>query len=293
MPRIWLAIVLSLLVHVAAILKLPQFRLTPAENVDRGDTRGPMMVRLAPRPEVEPALPEPAPPEPAPPLVLRPERTPPRAAPPSREPPRRKDPPPVISMEKKEPEAPPQQRAAPVPAPSPPRAVPDSDFASYVEARRRARGETAPPAAPAEAPAGAPAAEDPNARANRIAAANLGLDRTPSFGSARQPGGGIFGIERLTYDYAEFVFYGWNKDIRRNTTQRIEVRKGNNADIRIAVVRRMIVIIREHEQGDFVWESLRLGRNVTLSARTRDNAGLEEFMMREFFGDDRRPLTPR
>ena len=288
MPRIWLAIVLSLLVHVAAILKLPQFRLTPAENVDRGDTRGPMMVRLAPRPEVEPA-----PPEPAPPLVLRPERTPPRAAPPSREPPRRKDPPPVIALEKKAPEAPPPQRAAPVPTPSPPRAVPDSDFASYVEARRRARGETAPPAAPAEAPAGAPAAEDPNARANRIAAANLGLDRTPSFGSARQPGGGIFGIERLTYDYAEFVFYGWNKDIRRNTTQRIEVRKGNNADIRIAVVRRMIVIIREHEQGDFVWESLRLGRNVTLSARTRDNAGLEEFMMREFFGDDRRPLTPR
>ena len=293
MPRIWLAIALSLLVHVAAILKLPQFRLTPSESVERGDTRGPMMVRLAPRLEVEPAPPEPSPPEPAPPLVLRPERTPPRAAPPSREPPRRKDPPPVIALEKKEPEIPPPQRVTPAPTPSPPRAAPDTDFASYVEARRRARGEAAPPAAPAEAPASAPAAEDPNARANRIAAANLGLDRTPSFGSARQPGGGIFGIERLTYDYAEFVFFGWNKDIRRNTTQRIEVRRGNNADIRIAIVRRMIVIIREHEQGDFIWESVRLGRNVTLSARARDNAGLEEFMMREFFGDDRRPLTPR
>ena len=93
----------------------------------------------------------------------------------------------------------------------------------------------------------------------------------------------MFDIERLGYDSAEFMFYGWNKDIRRNTMQVIEVRKGNNSDIRIAVVRRMIAIIREHEDGDFVWESQRLRRSVTLSARPRDNAGLEEFLMREFF----------
>ena len=48
----------------------------------------------------------------------------------------------------------------------------------------------------------------------------------------------------------------------------------------------MIVIIREHEKRNS-WES-RLGRNVTLSARLSDNAGLEEFMMHEFF-DDARP----
>ena len=122
--------------------------------------------------------------------------------------------------------------------------------------------------------------EDDNARANRIAAANLGTDRTPTFGADR--GGGIFSIQRMSYDYAEFLFYGWNKDIRRNTTQLIEVRKGANSDIRLAVVRRMIVIIREHEDGDFVFESRRLGRNITLSARPRDTAGLEDFMMREF-----------
>jgi hypothetical protein len=47
----------------------------------------------------------------------------------------------------------------------------------------------------------------------------------------------------------------------------------------------MIAIIREHEQNDFVWESRRLGRYVTLSARPRDNDGLEEFMLAEFFDE--------
>jgi hypothetical protein len=45
----------------------------------------------------------------------------------------------------------------------------------------------------------------------------------------------------------------------------------------------MIAIIRDHESEDFIWESQRLGRDVRLSARLSDNAGLEDFMMREFF----------
>jgi hypothetical protein len=97
---------------------------------------------------------------------------------------------------------------------------------------------------------------------------------------------------RLGFTDAEFMFFGWNKDIRRNTKQLIEVQKGNNADTRIAVVRKMISIIREHEQEDFLWESQRLGRNLMLSARPRDNSGLEEFLMREFFEDPRRPQPP-
>ena len=126
-------------------------------------------------------------------------------------------------------------------------------------------------------------AEDANARASRLAAANLGSDRKPSFGSDPRKGGGVFSIERLTYDPAEFTFFGWNKDIERNSLQLVEVRKGSEPDIRIAVVRRMIAIIREQEKEDFVWESKRLGRNVVLSARPRDSRGLEDFLMREFF----------
>ena len=63
------------------------------------------------------------------------------------------------------------------------------------------------------------------------------------------------------------LFFGWNKDISRNAKQLIEVRRGENSDIRIAVIRRMIAIVREHETGDFIWESPRLGRQLTLSAR--------------------------
>ena len=106
---------------------------------------------------------------------------------------------------------------------------------------------------------------------------------TGPFGYDPERGGGVFQIERLGYDYAELIFHGWNKDIGRNTRQRIEVRKGNNSDIRIAVVRQMVAIIREYEQEDFLWVSQRLRRNVMLSARPRDRAGLEDFMMREFF----------
>jgi hypothetical protein len=280
-PRIWVAVALSLLVHGALVLKLPQLRLAPSELPDRGDKSGALVVELAPAPmplpEIAPALP--------PPLAEPPiERAPSRRA--QKPVPRRVPPPAAL------PKAPPQIVVPPRPQAPPIASAPaEGDLSTYVEARRRARIESAPstPApVPRESVAEAPPAEDDNARANRIAAANLGLGRKPAFGSA-PPGGGIFGIQRMTYDYAEFVFYGWNKDIRRNSAQLIEVHKGNQPDIRIAVVRRMISIIREHEQGDFIWESVRLGRNVTLSARSRDNAGLEEFMMREFFGGESKP----
>jgi hypothetical protein len=125
-------------------------------------------------------------------------------------------------------------------------------------------------------------AEDERARHNRIVAENLGLNRTPTYGPERH-GGGIFQLERVGYTSAEFTFFGWNKDIRRRAKQLIEVEKGTNSDIRIAVVRRMIAIIRDHETEDFVWVSPRLGREVTLSARLSDNAGLEDFLMKEFF----------
>jgi hypothetical protein len=200
----------------------------------------------------------------------------------------------VIARREPAPAAPKIAPPAPpvVPAPTPaPSATSPPDLASYIEARRRARGEAAPPseaAAPSE-PAPASKGEDENARANRIAAANLGLNRTPTFGPDPRRGGGIFSITRMSYDYAEFLFYGWNRDIRRDTVQTIEVRVGSEKNIRIAVIRRMIAIIRDHEQGDFVWESQRLGRNVTLSARPKDQPGLEAFLWQEFFEDPRRP----
>ena len=183
--------------------------------------------------------------------------------------------------------APRQAPDAPALAPAPPQPAPATDLAAYVEARRRERGD-APSSSP-QSSSTSKAASDENERQNRIIAANIGLNGRPTFGKDPKNGGGVFQIKTMEYSYAEFYFFGWNKDISRNSKQVIEVRKGNNADIQIAIVRRMIEIIREHETEDFLWESHRMGRQVTLSARARDTAGLESFMLQEFFYDTRNP----
>jgi len=278
-PTIWVTIALSLLIHIAALSEwLPQVRLPSLEAPERGDARGPLVVHLAPPPSPAPA------PPPSPALLAQSSPTlqarPPMAA-------RPWPAPPVIALNRPAPNIPPP-RAPPVTAPAPARPPADGDLASYIEARRRARAESAP-AASSGSVSSAPPAEDDSARTNRIVAANLASQRPLTFGYDPTKSGGVFQIERMGYDTAEFIFFGWNKEIRRNMAHQIEVRKGSNSDIRIAVVRKMIAIIREYEQGDFLWESERLGRSLTLSARARDNAGLEDFMMREFFTDPRLP----
>jgi len=57
--------------------------------------------------------------------------------------------------------------------------------------------------------------------------------------------------------------------------------------MRIAVVRRMIAIIREYSKEDFTWESGRHGRVVTLSARPADTAALEKYLLYDLFDDSR------
>lgn len=281
-PTIWVTIALSLLIHIAVLSEwLPQVRLPSLEAPERGDARGPLVVHLAPPPSSAPA-PPPSSALPAQPSSMLQTR-PPKAAP------RPRSSRPVIALNQPAPNiTSPSPPAPAVTAPTPARSPADGDLTSYIEAKRRARAESAPAASPGSV-SNAPPVEDDNARTNRIVAANLGWQRKPTFGSDPTPGGGMFHIQRMGYDNAEFIFFGWNKEIRRNTTHLIEVRKGNHSDIRVAVIRKMIAIIREYEQEDFLWESKRLGRNLTLSARARDNAGLEDFMMREFFGDPRQP----
>ncbi len=249
-PIQW-AIGVSLLVHVALLLELPQLhplRPGPSEQVDK-DT--PLTVRLAPPFFSLPASPASPPPPAAPRAKLKP-------------------PPPVVALAKPAP-------GVPAP-PSAPAIVPmPGDLMEYIEAQRRARGE------PTLSDTPSPRVESDNERASRIAAANLAPPRQLTFGYDPSRSGGVFTIVRLGYDYAEFSFIGWNSDIRRRTKQLVEVRKGGNSDIRIAVVRKMISIIREQEPVQFDWDSRRLGRTITLSSRMRDNAGLEDFMLQEFF----------
>ncbi len=273
-PTIRVAFALSLLLHAAAFMGwLPQLPRLPFEDVRQGKPSGSLAVRLVPLPS-EPAR---AAPPPSPAVQAAPVAPP--AAPARRTAQRPAPAPRVLAPERPAPATP--APATPAPPPAEAAHTPAyADLASFIEARRRARDpEAARPASP-------PAVSE-QARHNRIVAENLGLTRTPGFGAERKPGGGIFQIQRLNYTDAEFLFFGWNKDIRRNSRQTIEVQRGNNASMELAVVRRMISIIREHSGSDFLWESLRLGREVTLSARPADNAGLEDFMLREFFRDAR------
>jgi len=159
-------------------------------------------------------------------------------------------------------------------------AAPTGDLSAYIAARRSARAvlEEPLPKVPA-----APPVEDANARAKRIATANLASSRNMTFGFDPSKSGGMFEVKHMSIDYGEFLFLGWNRDMGRRTQQLIEVRRGNASDIRLAIVRKMIEIIRQHEPVEFVWDSQRLGRSLILSSRQRDNSGLEDFMMQEFF----------
>jgi hypothetical protein len=288
-PVIWLAFVLSLMVHVTALWEwLPRLPLLARDALAPSDAASPMTVQLAspentPESSASAKIADAQSAKPSPP---------PRTPPPK--PPRRTLPtPPVIALTPPSstlPVPPPAQprEIAPSP-PTPPPAPPiEGDLSAYISARRRARGE-AEPASSNGAAANSPA-EDDIARRDRIVASNLASVNSQNFGNSPKNSGGIFQITRMGYSDAEFAFFGWNKDIRRRATQKIEVRLGDNGDIRHAVIRKMIAIIREYETEDFVWESHRLTRNITLSARLRDNAELEAFMMREFFDE---PGLPR
>lgn len=286
---IWVAFLLSLIVHIAALWTSPPLmKAMTFEPSDHFEPSPAIIAELAPRMSAAESTPPPPPSPPAspPPRAATPARPvpPPRAAP--RPTPATPAPPPALART----EPIPGPGPAPQPRPEPPAEAPPStmsDLSSYIASRRSARGE--PPTPPSEpGNPNAKPAESEKERLNRIVAANLGLNKTPTFGDDPKRGGGLFQIRRLGYDDAEFFFNGWDKDIGRVARQLIEVRKGSNPDIRIAVVRKIIEIIRAQEPGDFIWVSRRANRPVPLSARPADNAALEEYLMREFFSPETR-----
>lgn len=95
---------------------------------------------------------------------------------------------------------------------------------------------------------------------------------------------GIFEITSLGGRHAAFSFRGWTNDYSNSRRESFEVEVSTGQDVRLVMIKKMISLIRMHYQGDFNWESQRLGRVIVQSARPEDNAGLEDFMMMEFFG---------
>ena len=97
---------------------------------------------------------------------------------------------------------------------------------------------------------------------------------------------GVFEITRLESRSASFTFLGWTSSLSNARREFFEVEASSGQDVRLMMIRRMISLIRQHYQGDFDWESHRLGRTIVKSARVEDSAELEEFLMQEFFGQN-------
>ena len=170
--------------------------------------------------------------------------------------------------------SPQQVPVAPVkPQPQSPIDAP-TDMASYV-AQRRAQREASESDAARQNAAAAAAELGPTEEAKRDARIKNNFSNGTN---------GIFEITDLSSTSAKFSFLGWTSSMSNARSEFFEVEAKNGQDVRLLMIRRMITLIRVHYQGDFDWESQRLGRTINKSARLEDSAELEEFLMQEFFG---------
>ena len=164
------------------------------------------------------------------------------------------------------------------PEPLPPKEIKPNDaptdMASYIKAQQAKRNATEADAAKqnAEAVAREVGPSQEKVRDDRIKA-NLKIGTN-----------GIFEITSLSGRHAAFAFKGWTNDYSSAKRESFEVDASTGQDVRLVMIKKMISLIRRHYDGDFNWESQRLGREIVKSARPEDSAELEEFMMMEFFG---------
>jgi len=248
--RLCLAVAVSVLAHVSLLAirpRMPVLSQVPASPP-------PMTVRILDA-EAPPAVA-------SAPRVEVPKAPAARPAPPVRTPRPRIPPEPVAPAP--EPETVP---AAPV---EPPGSVvpPPVDMLAMIEARRERRrameeARRRPP----------PATEQPDAATRNLQTL-----------TGRDGVSGVFSILHKGTRTGSFAFNGWRRDARGQWREVYEVDAGLGGNVELAMVRKMIELIRSHYSGDFHWESYRLGRVVVLSARPEHTREVEDFLMREFFG---------
>jgi hypothetical protein len=168
-----------------------------------------------------------------------------------------------------------KDRARPVNPVSPPVAAEAPvDLLAYVNAARaRRRGPDGFPGR--ENTATAAAEHEPSEDEIRMAKVKRNLTSGTN---------GVFQLLSVESRTAAFSFRGWTNDSGNSRREYIHVDIGANSDIEIAIIRKMIELIRRYYKGNFNWESQRLDRVIVLSARAEDNEGLEDFLRQEFFG---------
>lgn len=265
------AICISALLHLLVVLIF-----NPRALLPEGVTGKPQPITVTLNAPVKPAEPQPAlEPPPAPEPVVQPPQPKPKK--PAVKPRPRTEQPDVMAVEKPSPDllAKPQESASP---PAQAEAAP-TDMMSYVKAAQARRQAAENYAAQINADAAAKERQ-PTEDELRSAAIKRNLQQSGT--------NGIFQIISKNNRSAVFAFHGWKRDFSYNRREVVQVDAGPGEDIERLVIRRMIKLIREHEQGYFTWESYRLGRTVTLSAKPEDNAGLEDFLIQEIFGTGQR-----
>lgn len=149
-----------------------------------------------------------------------------------------------------------------------------ADLMSYIKEKRQ-RAQELEDSAVFDNAAASANTHEPSAEERRDAIIKRNLQQ--------QGTNGIFEVGHKSFRTAQFSFRGWKHDYSNSRLELIDVEAGADNNIDLAIVKKMIEIIRREYQGNFSWESRRLGRVIVLSARMEDNAGLEDFLIREFF----------
>ena len=263
-----IALIFSVLIHALILfLVVPKMESSPPESVST-----PIEVSLAPAKQVEPT----------PQVEQVVSEKPPE---PVKEPIKKPKTPKVMTQQPKLDALPPTFKvpdviATPKPAPEalPPEETTFPDMQSYMKAQQAKRHSTEFDAARqnAEAVAKEIGPSEEEKRDQRIAK-NL-----------QGGAGGTFTLTSLSGHRATFSFNGWVNSLSNQKQQYFEVEAESGQDVRVLMIKQVISFIRESYQGDFPWDSKRLGKVVTLSARPEDNSSLEEFLMTEFFGSNYR-----
>lgn len=267
-----LALMLSIVVHLLVLLLIvPQIDMKPSASATT------IEVSLAPKPQAKkqaeplPITPAEIPPEPKPTVIAKKQNSPASK-------PKANDfsVPKVLTTprpsQQQVPATPPLSSKPQVPQSAP--ADAPKDMAEYI-AQRRAQREASELDAARQNAAAAAAEQGPSEEAKRDARIKNNFNNGTN---------GIFDITELSSTNARFSFLGWTSSLSNAHRDFFEVEAKNGQDVRLIMIRRMIAIIRQHYQGDFDWDSQRLGRTISKSARLEDSAELEDFLMQEFFG---------
>lgn len=273
--RLWWPLPLAALIWLLMIWGIGFFLSMPEVEIDTPPPIAASFIDLNESEEANTSMPvaPPSTPTPEQPKVTEAKPAPKQPPPPAKTPASRPQTKPKAAVQPSKPKAPiPEQEVAKTKAREEEAEAPAdlSEFINRAKARRRAEGlfddSEAMPSNTAKQPT-----------ADEIRMANIRRN-------LQNPGtSGIFQIQRIGPRTAEFSFRAWTTGQSNPRLQMVQVTAGPDGSVERAIIRRMIELIREYYKEDFNWESHRLHRVVVLSAREKDTAGLEDFLMREFF----------